>query len=173
MRNAKSSGTLLGLCILFTTGCSEEKPQFVPKKIQAVADTPVDSGFVLVSREEVFAAKMKAIEPKAPRDIFKEIKLISGPAVAGTGTPLETYELAQLTLVGVIFNIASPKALVRAPNGEEFVATLNTAIGKRGGRVVAVLSDQIVIEEKFYDFRGELTEERYVLKLPTADGVSR
>lgn len=153
--------------------CSEEEAAapapVAPTGVQAPAAVTVQT----VSREELYERKMKAITAENTRSIFRQIDLISSKVGGGGTSALESFELAQLSLVGVIWNIAKPVALIKTPEGREYPITINQPLGKNGGRVTSILSDQVLVEEKFYDFRGELQQSKYTIKLPSHEGDTR
>ncbi len=70
-------------------------------------------------------------------------------------TPLQRYELGQLKLVGVIWQMDEPKALVEDSAGLGFVVTQGTLIGSEGGVVKRIEPDRVVVEEEILDFYGK------------------
>lgn len=163
---------LLACGALFVFGCSAKKPKFQPQKVNANTETQPPVEEVMVSREDVFITKMKGLQFVGKRDLFKSVEMRQGPAGSSGGTPLEAFELGQLKVVGIIWGTSRPWALVKTPDNDEYRATINTAIGKNGGKVISILQDQVVILEQFYDYRGELQKEKYTLRLPISEGAN-
>jgi len=62
-------------------------------------------------------------------------------------TPLEYHSLDYYTLTAVISGTALPKALLVDRKGSTYVVKLGTPIGNQGGRVTAITSAGIVVEE--------------------------
>jgi len=72
-------------------------------------------------------------------------------------TPLQGYPADQLKLVGVVWggDDTKAKALIEDPQGKGYAVGVGTLVGDRGGKVVRILPDRIVIEERFTDLFGE------------------
>lgn len=62
-------------------------------------------------------------------------------------TPLEYHDLSFYRLTAIISGIALPKALIVGQKGATYVIKLGTPIGNHGGRVTAITSDGVVVEE--------------------------
>lgn len=62
-------------------------------------------------------------------------------------TPLEYHDLSYYKLDAVISGTAIPKAMVVDNKGIPYVVKIGTPIGNKGGRVTAITSDGIVVEE--------------------------
>jgi Tfp pilus assembly protein PilP len=118
------------------------------------------------------AADDKAIEPPtydvaAHRDPFRPPRL-SGTVDART--PLETYQLGQLKLVGVIVESSSGyRAMVEDSAGLGYIITTGTPIGSSGGVVRSIEPRRVVIEESTRDFYGEVKPKEVVMELPQED----
>lgn len=69
-------------------------------------------------------------------------------------SPLERYELGQLKLVGVVWNIKEPNAVVEDSGGLGYVVKVGTPIGSNEGKVKAIQPEKIVIEEIEIDVFG-------------------
>ena len=52
--------------------------------------------------------------------------------------PLERFDFSALKLVGIVWGELGRKALIKAPDGKSYFATLETYMGKYSGKVVAV-----------------------------------
>jgi type IV pilus assembly protein PilP len=109
-----------------------------------------------------------AYDPTGKRDPFRPLYLLRRPAVpsAEPATPLQSYEIGQLRLVGVVFNLAPPRAMVEDSSGLGFIVTPGTAIGPNGGVVTAIRPRQVVVEEWQTDVIGERHKKEFVLELP-------
>jgi type IV pilus assembly protein PilP len=67
---------------------------------------------------------------------------------------LERYDLGQLKLVGIIWNLKEPTAMVEDSVGLGYVVKVGTPIGAGDGTVKAIKQNEIVIEEFFVDLYG-------------------
>lgn len=69
--------------------------------------------------------------------------------------PLERFDFSALKLVGIVWGELGRKALIKAPDGKSYFATVDTYMGKYCGKVIAVENDQLVIEELYVDAEGK------------------
>jgi Tfp pilus assembly protein PilP len=69
-------------------------------------------------------------------------------------SPLERLDLTQLKVVGVVWDIKEPRAMVEDSTGLGYVVKVGTPIGNNGGTVKVIRRNQIVIEESFDDIYG-------------------
>jgi len=81
-------------------------------------------------------------------------------------TPLERYDLSQLKLVGIIWDIKEPRAMLEDSGGLGFVVKAGTSIGSNCGKVKAIKPREIVIEETYADIYGEKKSRQVPLRLP-------
>ena len=80
-------------------------------------------------------------------------------------SPLERYEVGQLKLVGIVWDIPDPRAMVEDAAGLGYVIKLGTPIGRNDGKVKVIGPKQGVIEEVFLDFYGTRKTREVKLKL--------
>lgn len=104
--------------------------------------------------------KEQAIQPKTPevvfptysydaeklRDPFASLVIKTEERKKG-GSPLESYDIDELTLTGVAWDKKGSYALIQAPDGRFYVARENDRIGFTGGRIVKIKKDAIEIKE--------------------------
>ncbi|MDY6849753.1 MAG: pilus assembly protein PilP [Geoalkalibacter sp.] len=111
-------------------------------------------------------------DPTGKRDPFQSLLEIRKPVVPDEPqTPLQTFDLDQLRLVGSIVGMKEPRAMVSAPDGKAYIVKIGTKIGKNNGVVVKILNDRIEIKESFYDFTGEVRTGIQTIQLPEREGV--
>lgn len=103
-------------------------------------------------------------DPFAPYSVYVP-QTASAPLVAPS-SKLETYEIDQLRLVGVIWDVSKPKALIITPSNETYVIYNNTRIGKNNGKVASIREGEIVVVEAFYN-NGKYSYQPKLLKLQT------
>ncbi|HEX9143509.1 MAG TPA: pilus assembly protein PilP [Candidatus Binatia bacterium] len=94
--------------------------------------------------------------PTRRRDPFRPFTLNVRPNVRRREnlSPLERYELGQLKLVGIIWNLKQPTAMVEDAAGLGYVVKVGTPIGASDGTVKSIKQNEIVIEEFFVDLYG-------------------
>jgi type IV pilus assembly protein PilP len=108
------------------------------------------------------------------RDPFVPLSKIKKPLIkvdTEPETPLQSYDIIQFRLVGVIVGKSSPKALVVAPDGKSYVLAKGVRIGKNDGVVVDITSDAVLVKEKYYDFSGNVIENIQEITVPKREGV--
>jgi type IV pilus assembly protein PilP len=82
-----------------------------------------------------------------------------------TLSPLERYELGQLRLVGVVWQIKEPSAMIEDSAGLGYVVKVGTLIGPNEGKVKAIKPDQIIVEETYVDLFGGKKRREVNIKL--------
>jgi len=82
-------------------------------------------------------------------------------------SPLERFDLSQLKLVGIIWNIKEPRALVEDSAGLGYVVKVGTPIGNNDGKIKAIGRDAIVVEESYADAYGKPARRDVSMKIPT------
>lgn len=109
------------------------------------------------------------INTEGARDPFKpfqlETKTTARPREALS--PLERYELGQLKIVGVVWDIKEPRAMLEDPAGLGYVVTKGMPIGSNQGVVKAIHREGIVVEEAFNDILGVRRKRDVPMKLST------
>jgi type IV pilus assembly protein PilP len=78
--------------------------------------------------------------------------------------PLTRFELEQLTLRGIIWDVKRPKGMIADPTGRGYIVSKNDRIGRKNGYIADIREGEIVIVEKF-DNQGRVSYQTRVLKL--------
>jgi type IV pilus assembly protein PilP len=82
-------------------------------------------------------------------------------------SPLERFDLSQLKIVGVVWDIKEPRAMVEDSAGLGYVIKVGTPIGSNDGRVKAIQRDQIVVEENYEDAYGARKKRDVSMRIST------
>jgi len=82
-------------------------------------------------------------------------------------SPLERYELGQLKLVGVVSDAKEPRAMIEDSAGLGYIVKVGMLIGPDEGKVRAIKSNEVVIEESYIDFYGAKKVRQVSMKLAT------
>ena len=82
-------------------------------------------------------------------------------------SPLERYELSQLKLVGIVWDIKEPRAMLEDSAGLGYVVKVGTLIGSNDGKVKAIHRNEVVVEEVYSDDYGTRTKRDVPIKLLT------
>ena len=84
---------------------------------------------------------------------------------------MQRYDIQQFRLVGVIVGKGAPRALVVAPDGKSYILSKGVKIGKNSGVVIDITGDAILVEEKYYDFSGNVIENIQEISVPRREGA--
>ena len=125
--------------------------------------------------EDLTVPKPQAQEPERPRyspagqrDPFRPMTLKTKvrQRARESLSPLERYEIGQLKLVGIIWDVKEPKAMVEDATGLGYIVKPGTPIGPNEGKVKAIKPTEVVIEESYIDFYGAKKSREVGMKLP-------
>jgi type IV pilus assembly protein PilP len=126
------------------------------------AKSPLANEKTMISQEELRSS------PMAKRDPFRPFTLNVRPNIRRREnlSPLERYEFGQLKLVGVIWDVKEPRAMVEDSAGLGYVVKVGTAIGVNDGKVKTISSNAITIEEFYVDLYGARKRRDIEMRLP-------
>jgi Tfp pilus assembly protein PilP len=119
------------------------------------------------------AAAAGPVSTKASRDPFRPFTLDLRPEARIPVTPLQRYELGQLTVVATVWDVSPPRAMVEDSFGMGYIITLGTPIGRNGGVVTAIEPQRVLVEERVLDFYGREQINRIVMETPKEEGPSQ
>lgn len=108
-------------------------------------------------------------DPTGKRDPFKPFRTIR-PTNQDPGKalevlePLQRWELERLQIVGILWDVKTPRAMVRDPDGAVFTVTKNSKIGRAEGFVATIREGEIVVVETKYE-DGKSFKESRVMEL--------
>jgi type IV pilus assembly protein PilP len=80
-------------------------------------------------------------------------------------SPLERFELGQLKVVGIVWDVKEPRAIIEDTAGLGYTITVGTPIGGSEGKVKAITRNEVVVEESFQDFFGKKKTREVLMKL--------
>ena len=115
-------------------------------------------------------------EPESPkfirkvnRDPFRppNIQARTGTRSRDNLSPLERFELGQLKVVGIVWDVKEPRAMIEDSAGLGYTILVGTPIGASEGRVKGIHRDQVVVEEFFEDVSGKRKTREISMKLST------
>ena len=165
-------GIFVSTCLV---ACVEEESSTSGSQTTNVAPKPPSKK---VAPPEVKQAEKKEIEfayvAEGRRDPFVPLSRIKKPLTSVNDepeTPLQSYDVVQFRLVGVIVGRGEPKAMVVAPDGKAYVLAKGVKVGKNNGIVVDITNQTIFIKEKYYDYSGNIIENIQEIAVPKREGV--
>jgi type IV pilus assembly protein PilP len=80
------------------------------------------------------------------------------------GTPMERYDLDELKLVGIMWDVANPRVMILDPVGDIHVLGKDDRIGRRRGYIAVIREGEVVIVETV-NFSGENAYSTRILRL--------
>ena len=169
---------LLRFCLLsfllvgLLQGCSEVPQAPAPLPVQKMAASPVvDASAPPAAEQEVKSAFV--YDPTSLRDPFVSLIVEKKSAVedAAPMTPLQTFEIVSLRLIGIITGKGEPRAMVLAPDGKSYILSKGIKIGRNSGVVTEIRADTVLVEEKYYDFSGDVRKNTLEITLPKRGGA--
>jgi type IV pilus assembly protein PilP len=101
------------------------------------------------------------------RDPFRPLTLAAPTNVRRREnlSPLERYEIGQLKLVGIIWDIKTPTALIEDTSGLGYTVRVGTPIGVNDGKVKAIRRSELVVEEFQVGADGARKSREVLIKL--------
>lgn len=106
-------------------------------------------------------------DPHGKRDPFRPFDM--SPKLPPGASALERYDIGQLKLTAVLNIGGEPTANVENAAGKGFLVKKGTKIGLKGGEVVDILPDKLLILESETDFTGQVKNRTVELRLRTKD----
>jgi type IV pilus assembly protein PilP len=150
---------VVALALSVVAGCSGKD------KADASAAKPVARAVVKAEPEAPTAAAYH-YDPTDKVDPFKSyIRREVTLEGEGTSSPLERFDLSQLTVMGIIWEVDEPRALVRDPTGKGYIVRAGTPIGKNKGRIVRIEDNKVVVKETYLDHLDRATTKEVELEL--------
>ena len=143
----------------------QPQPEDTPPQQEAQPESPLsDSLLQLKSYMEPFLYDPSSKRRNPFEDLTQKQKI--GVATDKARTPLEQYELKDIKLKGIIWNVSSPKALFQPPGGEDFYTLLQGERVGKYGVIKEIREDEVEIKETVVKGDGleQLTETRKVIK---------
>lgn len=106
-------------------------------------------------------------DPRGRKDPFAQPVLdrpVAPGAAHGPILPLQRYDIAKLKLIGIIWDVKRPRAMISDPDGKMHVVGPNTKIGIRNGYIAVIREGEIVVVETVEE-NGRLVSSAQIVKL--------
>ncbi len=84
--------------------------------------------------------------------------------------PLEQFDVSQLSLVAVVWDVGTARALIQDPSGMSFIIARGTKVGKNSGRVLRIGDSSVVVKETYVDYRGKETTRDVEMRIFKSEG---
>jgi type IV pilus assembly protein PilP len=82
-----------------------------------------------------------------------------------SASPLERFDINQLSVMGIIWGVDEPRALVRDPTGKGYIVRAGTPIGKNKGRILRIEDNRVVVKETYLDHLDRATTKEVDIEL--------
>ena len=106
-------------------------------------------------------------DPRGRRDPFaqpvSEVPMTPG-AVRGPLLPLQEFEVAQLRLTGILWDVRHPKAMIKDPSGKLHIVGPNAKLGPHNGYIAVIREGELVVVETI-EQEGRLVSTAQVVKI--------
>ena len=93
--------------------------------------------------------------------------------LSGALTPLQRVTLDKVRVTGIAGSLSKRVAMVEDGAGKGYMVYVGTLIGMNGGRVIQILPDRVIVEEKLDDSKGKERSHRVALTLHKEEGEGR
>lgn len=106
-------------------------------------------------------------EPAGKRDPFRPYRISAGARKQDDKSgvdALQRYELDRYEVIGVMWEVKKPRAVLKDPDGGTHTVYVNTKIGRNRGVITDIKEGQLLVTEKI-DIEGGMKEEFHVLDI--------
>jgi Tfp pilus assembly protein PilP len=164
---AKTPATIGKSLGVLTEAANAKLKQVFGEKPEVKTNTETDDTSVLRKRNP--ESESPKYTRKVNRDPFRppSIQARAGTRSRDNLSPLERFELGQLKVVGIVWDVKDPKAMIEDSAGLGYTILVGTPIGGSEGKVKAIHRNQVVVEESFEDFYGKKKTREVSMKLST------
>jgi type IV pilus assembly protein PilP len=132
----------------------------------AAAPGATEPAFATVSDSRDFT-----YDPTGLRDPFRSFEWerdkLAETEVRG---PLEEFDVSQLSVVGVVWNVGNARALIQDPSGQGFIVGEGARVGKNDGRIIKIDDSVVVIKETYVDLMGQESTKDIELRIRRSEG---
>jgi len=156
---------------------SELMARLKKKKVDKVAHAPraaAPGATAPGAVEPAFAPVVDAgftYDPAGLRDPFRsyewEREKLAESEVRG---PLEEFDVSQLSVVGVVWNVGNARALIQDPSGQGFIVSEGARVGKNDGRIIKIDDSVVIVKETYVDQMGQEATKDIELRIRRSEG---
>jgi type IV pilus assembly protein PilP len=158
--------------VLALAACGEPKPPPRPASAPAAAAKAAPAAAAPAKGPESEVAYSSVGKRDPFKSFLVDLRASTGPVVTRCNTPLGRFEIDQLRLVAVITGLADPLAMVEAPTGVGYTLRKGACVGKNGGVVASIRSDEVVVAEWAVKADGTREKTQTALRLPREQSLN-
>ncbi len=124
--------------------------------------------------EDVLSSPRKVLkyDPEGRRDPFLSMIAITKQRIKQmikrrkSLNPLENYDLTDIKLLGIVYDGREYYASVLLPDGKGFTVREGMNIGVKGGKIIKILPDRMIVREYIPDIKtGQMRPMDTIMKL--------
>lgn len=109
-------------------------------------------------------------DPFLPFLLLQKIKIVNERQQT-TLEPLQEFALNELKVIGIIWDVGKPKALIVDPKGKSHIITESSKLGKDFGYVAAIREGEVIVIEEQVDTNARRTFVTKILKMSNSAGL--
>ena len=157
------------ILILIASGAVGQTPDPVAQSSDPAMPVPIEPAPSTAVTTGIFAGFLDPFDydARGRRDPFAQpvadVPMAPG-ATHGPLLPLQSFEVAQLRVVGILWNVRSPKAMIKDPDGKLHIVGTNTKVGPRNGYIAVIREGELVVVETI-EQEGRLVSTAQVVKI--------
>ena len=156
---------VIALALVLGAGCKGKKgtaPVHPVKRPVAKAAEPSP-----LQEEEKVERQTYTYDAKGRRDPFTSLIDVAKakPVKRKGATPMENYDVSEITLLAVVWDSHQNYALIKLPDNKTYTIRKGMTLGLYGGKVEEIAKDSVLIREQIKDYRGQFKTKDTLLRL--------
>lgn len=128
---------------------------------------PIAPKKVVADEEEDGKKAAYSYSPLGKRDPFRSFIELKVETTEVCCT--QKFEIDQYHLVGIVWGVDRPRALVEDPERVGWVIEIGSYLGKNWGKVTGINSSEVIVTEEYQTIDGELVVNNISIKLPVTE----
>ena len=149
----------------------KKKTEKVAQAPKAAAPGPATPAAAVEPAFTTLADKGFTYDPTGLRDPFRSFEWerdkLAETEVRG---PLEEFDVSQLSVVGVVWNVGNARALIQDPSGQGFIVSEGARVGKNEGRIIKIDDSVVIVKETYVDLMGQESTKDIELRIRRSEG---
>ncbi len=139
---------------------------FSPVRSWAAANATVQPGSSAIDNNVPFLEPFTFDFGQGQRNPFQPPAIVSssGPNPMLPGSPLERYNLDEIKLVAIMWNVRNPKAMFMDPQGHTYILGIDDRIGRKHGYIAAIRDGEVVVMEA-RNYNGQAVYSPRILQI--------
>lgn len=147
--------------IIFAYACTDKAPvaKAAPQKApQQTVQTETET-------KEAKTEDFFVYDKKGKRDPFVSLILKTDEKTKKGQTPLESYDVGAVKIIGIAWNQKGNFAEIVLPDGKAYTLREGMTIGLHEGKIYKITKNSIYIREQIKDYKGQLKTKETILRL--------